>query len=191
MRTLRYQLLIGTIDKPTYIPPIPTDSDYGGFLTIGETLITDDPHYCTLGWLSEIGKQAIIKLTNKQIDALYTYMYPTINDKWTTYVENGRKGYKFGLVATYSYPTLLRNYDWSWLARPRLVSIENGIATIAFESYFQHAGIKKYSRNKADIYKVKLIQLTKDGSVISNDFFYAYLDANGDYVKLDYEPYYY
>lgn len=191
MRTLRQQLLLGTVDRPPYIPPIPSNSDYGDVVKRDETLITDDPHYVTMGWLAEIGKQSIIKLTNDQIDTLYDFMYLPIYQKWHTYVSNDRKGYKFGLIATVDSLITLRNYDYKRLSSPKLLSVVNGIATIAFESFYRNAGVTKHSRTKADIYKVRMIMIDRNGTIIGNEGFYAYHDDDGNYVKLDYKPNYY
>jgi hypothetical protein len=191
MRTKRYQLLQGVVDKVPYIPPIPSEFDYYPDVKRNETLITDDPYHCTMGWLSELGKPSLIKMTNAQVETLFSIMFEQINDKWKRYVDNDRIGYKFGLVAAVEFPAVLRNYDYKWLPYPQLKSVENGIATIVFESFYRYAGIQKYSRTKKDIFSVRTIKIASNGNLISIDHMYAYHDANGNYVKLDYKPAYY
>lgn len=190
MRTLRYQLLQSTIDRPTYIPPIVSEFDYHPDVKQDETLITDDPHYIVMGWLSEIGKSSLIKLTNDHVMGLYRHMHGIIYPVWEHYVENGRKGYKLGLVATVDFPGVLRNYDWSRLAAPILESIENGIATIVFESGQGAGAIAKHSRIRKSIYKVRELKIDSNGAPISDITYYAYKDNNNAYVKIDKPAFY-
>jgi hypothetical protein len=174
MTTKRYQLLQGRIEGTPYIPPIPSEFDYYPDVIRDETLITDDPRYVAMGWLSEIGKASLIRLTNAQVDTLFDYMHSVVYPMWKQYVDNNRIGYKFGLVATVDFPGVLRNYDCSKLSYPVLVSIEDGIATINLESIQGVGAIAKYSRVRKEIYGITELKIASDGRLISKRYYYAY-----------------